>query len=212
MNKQWQKLIFGLVVLLLTPPLSQADVAVGLKGGVGLTSAYADDWDDLIVGLDNGVGIRASAGLFLHLGFLQFLALQPELLYTVYTHRAEAGVDSYTESYKYLEIPVLVKLLLSAGPGKIALFAGPNLQVLLGDGRAVLEIMDIEVLDVDISSDLLNSFLYGLAFGASYDVPVGMSAFLTIDGRYVQMLKDAWKDFEQRSRGIFISIGVGFRF
>jgi len=117
-----KKLFFLFFLLSLFIISAQAQVRLGLKSGLNISSFYGDDTE----GLDSKLGFVG--GFFISYQSKNLFILQPEVSYTTKGATAKIESASFTLSYDYIEIPILFKFEfpLDDNPGfKPALFAGP---------------------------------------------------------------------------------------
>lgn len=169
-----------------------AEVRFGLIGGVngakviGSDANIVPDWKDRI---------SFQGGVFLTIGLGRFLAIEPEVLYTIKGAKTEYTESDVTYSgvlkYDYLEIPLLLKFRLPLGILTPYVFAGPSVGILLKD--AVLEITgDSGTTDEPIVTSKLD---YGAVFGGGLEL--GRS--LRLDVRCSYGLKKLIDDAEGNS-------------
>ncbi|MBX2965095.1 MAG: PorT family protein [Cyclobacteriaceae bacterium] len=174
------------LLLLVTVSFAQMQVAVGLKGGLNLSSfnvSYEASCCNEGKNYKSLLGYHA--GVFASLKFNK-LVVQPEILYSQQgTKFAYSGWDSddWQSDFTYINIPVLVKYsIVQTGIGDITIQAGPQFGLLQkaetnfydfdGDGAQ-------ERPKTDVKEDYKKSDL-GLILGAGWDLPFGLS----LDVRY----------------------------
>lgn len=82
-------------------------VQVGLKAGANLATISGDDANS-----NNKYKVGLNAGVALQFGLApkNFIALQPELLYSMKGARTENGAAESTSTLHYLDIPVLLRI------------------------------------------------------------------------------------------------------
>jgi opacity protein-like surface antigen len=140
--------------------LAQAQVAVGVKGGLNFAKL---DGTSVEGTFKSRTGYHFGAfGLIK----LSKIGIQPEILFSQQGSKIKTNTGDFDANFSYINIPVLVKLYTIAG---INLQAGPQFGFL---SRA--EIDDNNVKDSFKKSDI------SLALGAGWDLPFG----LTVDARY----------------------------
>ncbi len=149
--------------LLVVPQNAAAEIFFGFKGGISGAKLIGDDAG---ISLDWKNKISFSGGIFVSFGLGKYLAIQPELLYTMKgakTNFTDEGID-YTGklTQNFLEVPVLVKLRLPLGPVVPFVFAGPSVDAILAiessGGGSNDEPFDLPSMD------------YGAIFGAGIEL------------------------------------------
>jgi hypothetical protein len=154
---------------------AQAQVALGLKGGLNLAKL------DIKAGasnIDNRTGFHAGAfGLIK----LTKIGIQPEILYSKQGSKFTFDSKNYEANFDYINVPILLKLYLAAG---LNLQLGPQFAFtstseIIETAGSVKTTTDAKKL-FDKKSDL------AVAVGAGWDLPFG----LTIDARYNIGLSD----------------------
>jgi hypothetical protein len=160
---------------------SQAQVAIGLKGGVNI-SKFDESASDNITSFHGGAFALVK---------LTKIGIQPEILFSQQGSKfSDVAFDELKTSY--VSIPVMLKIYLAAG---INLQAGPQFGFL-----TAAELDGDDVKDSFKSSDISANI------GLGWDLPFG----LTIDARYNFGLQDVTDDpnFDAlKSRVIQVSVG-----
>lgn len=127
--------------LLAIPRSAAADIRFGFKGGVNMAKVVGDDAQINLSDLKNKVAF--SGGVFVSFSLGKYLAIQPEILYTMKgskTEYMEGDVETSAKlKYSYLEIPLLLKLRIPLGPFAPFIFAGPSVGFLVNDALIVRE-------------------------------------------------------------------------
>ncbi|MDN3667422.1 porin family protein [Algibacter miyuki] len=136
----------------------------GIKGGANFSNMYTEDVDD------NNVLTSFNAGLFVMLPITDFLAIQPEFLYS--RKGSELTYDNViangTAKFKlnYLEVPILLKANLTPN---FNIHAGPYFAYLI-DAQTTNETeggtFDFED---NFDNDDFNKFDAGVAVGFGFD-------------------------------------------
>ncbi len=153
-------IIIPAFLLLSAGAFAQAQVAVGVKGGLNFAKLDGTSADGTF---KNRTGYHFGAfGLIK----LSKIGIQPEILFSQQGSKIKTNTGDFDANFSYINIPVLIKLYTIAG---INLQAGPQFGFL---SRA--EIDDQNVKDSFKKSDI------SLALGAGWDLPFG----LTVDARY----------------------------
>lgn len=202
------------VVLLLVSGALFGQMTVGVKGGVPVSFATGTDWQD---GLDQWTNdnrpiVGYSAGVFVSYGFAYGLALQPEAYYSKWgygiTDTDQSFVDYNERIVDVIELPVLLKYSLPAGPGLFSLFAGPQISLLLGDFTTKMVALDGSETEGTLVAD--NTLLYGVALGIGYDLPLG-PGFIIFDTRYIMTFTEFLNTENTKLNNIGIRLGYGIR-
>lgn len=205
---------------------------LGLRSGL-TWSNYQQDYvleDGLESNLNRGLAVSFFADLPLANGF----SIQPELGYLEKGFRlTNENEDSYEQTWRYLEIPLLAKYRFFTGSDHFYLTAGPSLGFAFEGKREYNDWpinYDEEVGDIKISteqeynfrSDYIggkkdNRWDFGLVLGTGATVKLG-SGNLVLDARYGWDLTDnqrfeadAPADYEGAyNRNFTLSIGYAF--
>jgi len=151
--------------------LSQAQFALGLKGGVNLSKF------DIKAGasnIDNRTGFNA--GAFALVKITSF-GIQPEVLFSRQGSSFTFNSQNYKANFDYINVPILFKLYVPLG-----------LNIQLGPQFSFLSVADLKSAATSASQDpkTLKKQDYTLAVGAGWDLPFG----ITIDARYNFGLSD----------------------
>jgi hypothetical protein len=216
---------------------------IALPGGDDLSGQFDDldwievDWDTSEVSLiqlnsasitDLGSMTAFSFGGFVNLQFTEEFSIQPELLYIRKGGKQDLEVGTtiggslpldFSGELKwkldYLEIPVLLKYTVpTEGSFAPSFFAGPAIGFLATSNLGV-GIMGFSE-DVDIGF-LTAGVDFGVVVGAGFNIDLGPTKFITVDGRYSLGFAD-WTDeplidvVELKNSGVEIMAGMGFRF
>ncbi|ALJ05489.1 hypothetical protein APS56_10325 [Pseudalgibacter alginicilyticus] len=138
---------------------------IGIKGGVNFSNMYTDDVDD------NNMLTSFNAGLYTSFPLTDFIAIQPELLYSVkgselvYDNAFASGTAKF--KLNYIEVPLLLKINLAKN---INVHAGPYFAYLI-DSQITNESeggsLDFEE---NYDNDDFNKFDTGLSAGVGFDL------------------------------------------
>lgn len=164
-----------LVVLILSgisfKGLSQAQFAIGLKGGVNLSKF---DIKQGASNIDNRTGFNAGAFALVK---ITAFGIQPEVLFSRQGSTFTFNSTNYEANFDYISVPILAKLYLPLGL---------NFQV--GPQFSFLSIADLKNAATAAADDpaTLKKQDYAIALGAGWDLPFG----LTVDARYNFGLSD----------------------
>ena len=179
---------------------SQAQVAVGLKGG--LNFAKLDVNSSVSDNYENRTGFHGGAFVLVK---LSKIGIQPEIIFSKQGADYKQALSATTfqnieNSFDYINIPIMLKLYTVAG---INLQAGPQFGFLSG-GEIKSTIAGITTtLD---AKDYVKGSDLSLALGAGWDLPFG----LTIDARYnlgLSKINDASGSDDTKNRVFQISAG-----
>ncbi|MDO7172256.1 porin family protein [Mariniflexile sp. AS56] len=157
-------LVFGLTTTANAQVNDTGTSQIGVKGGLNFSNLYTDDVDD------NNVLTSFNAGLYANIPITEFIALQPELLYSrkgaelVYDNAFASGTAKF--KLNYIEVPVLLKVNVAKN---INIQAGPYFAYLI-DAQTTNE-SDSGSFDFEdnYDNDDFNKFDAGLAAGVGFD-------------------------------------------
>jgi hypothetical protein len=196
------KKIGFLLLFLSAGYFSQAQIAIGLKGGLNFPTVDA-------LGVADGVDISDTEGASgYHVGAfarvkLTKLAIQPEVLYSFqsfdFTQTISGNDVDITQEISYLTVPVMVRLYLLGG---LNLQAGPQFGFLLG-GDAISNVTGATTRQ-DITNALKGTDI-GLNFGAGIDLPFG----LDVHARYILGVSNV-NDVPGESNNSQVQVSVGY--
>lgn len=103
-----------------------ANVSVGLKGGVGLSTWHgAREWANTKPYEDQVVKYGFTGGLIIGIEINPHLAFRSEYLYVQKGRRIESKDSTVDRSIDYLEIPLFLEAGMPLGRFKVNMFAGP---------------------------------------------------------------------------------------
>jgi hypothetical protein len=165
---------------------AQLDISYGVKGGLNRSSSNNQNADWIT---------QYAVGGFVEFRF-RTVSIQPEIFYSVKGDKYNDDVNSYsintppydpvyytvahTNTYSYLDIPILVKFHLQIPDMKSFLFIGPSLGFLLSANHHQEELgiaTDIE------NKNAFEKTSYGFVGGIGSDIPF-YSFEITLDARY----------------------------
>ncbi len=190
------KKIVLLVVALFSFSLAQAQVKLGIKGGINYSNVAGNLRDE--VNYDNKIGFLGGITANLPLAGDGFLSLQPELLYSQKGYQyldQEMNINGAKYSLKgkrnfnYLDLPVLLKV----NAGGLFFEAGPQASYLLG-------IRDNTELENEgtgndtktwgkIEKDNLAELEIGYVAGLGFQAPMGVGIGLRYNGSISHLAK-----------------------
>jgi len=168
----------------------------GLIGGMNLATVSGDD-----VSKDVKSVSTYAAGIFLELNIPGPISFEANALYSMKGAKTEAGSITYTDTYTYIDVPVLLKFNLPFPAVSPSIYAGPMYSTLLSaktkqEGGLLPGERDIK--DAMAKSDLSAVVGIGLGFTA-----------LRIDARYSMGLSASDKDGKLKRYNRVISLYVG---
>jgi hypothetical protein len=165
---------FAMCILVTTS--SHAQIAFGIKGGIKFATVGGADAAPIV---KSRTGF--AAGAYMEASFPFLLTVQPEMLYTTkgftLSSTSIGQTVTSTNTYSYIEIPVLVKFSLPVPVVKPKLYIGPEIGFLLS-AENKYEATGFSTRETNIDS-LLSSTDIGVVFGASAHVLV-----VDVDVRY----------------------------
>jgi hypothetical protein len=209
------KIIFlSIALALLTPLAFSQGINAGIKLGVDFPFFLGDDYNAErdTKGYDTKFMASFTGGAFLTWEVFDFLALQPEVLYTMAGGSIGSGDTREVTKIGYIEIPLLVKGTIDTGFGKLGVYVAPDLQIKVGDATRVDQNGDtIE----DLDQDTFNTAVFNLVFGVDFDFPIGPGS-LMLDIRYNLGITpiyngDKLSTNRYRQNGIQLYLGYGIR-
>lgn len=158
---------------------AQAQVALGLKGGLNLAKL---DIKSGASNIDNRTGFHAGAfGLIK----LTKIGIQPEILYSKqgskFTYNGGTTPSQIEANFDYINVPILLKLYLAAG---LNLQLGP--QFAFASTSEIVQTVGTTKTTTDAKKLFDKKSDLAVAVGAGWDLPFG----LTIDARYNIGLSD----------------------
>ncbi|MCL2294601.1 MAG: PorT family protein [Spirochaetes bacterium] len=221
-----KKILVIMMCLLLPTGVFAMDIRVG--GAIGLSHSWpgGSDWSNIKKeqDLSSKLGLGFEIGAFVNIPINEHFSIQPELniLFLRMKHDTMFAEDDpflgwlnieleETIKVTIFEIPVLAKVNLAAGPGSFSVFAGPALQIILGDvefeQKASYSFLGIRFSDTfSIKSSPDSRVLFAGIFGAGYAMPMGPGN-LSFDLRYRRTFTDMFDNFNLKINNISIRAG-----
>lgn len=136
---------------------------IGIKGGLNYAYIHGSD------AINVSPSFTYHAGAFLKIGFTDFVAIQPEFLFSV----KGSDDDSYSVDLNYLDLPILLKVKLG---DMFSLHAGPQLSYLLStneDGVSLVKFEEqIKDFDLGVAGGFELEMESGFSLGARYSFSV----------------------------------------
>ena len=195
-------LVLVAIVVLGGAPTAAQGVSWGVKGGVNFATLNVDE--EPTPEFQYRIGVIAGGFFTWPMG--SHLDVQPEALFSQQGATLDAFGTGSTIKTDYLVAPILVRYKVHSSGRGLVFFAGPSLGFKLS-ANATADFGDGSVSD-DIS-DEIESFDFGLAFGAGWEI-----GRLSIDGRYTWGLSRINTDEAdpQKTMHRVIAILAGVRF
>jgi len=201
-NKIFRSSLLSLLIVIGHHAFAQdGENKLGIKGGINLSNFHSTD-DDIN---DQNLRFGYHGGLFYKYALTDFLAIQPELLYT--TKGSELDYDlgalgdgEITQKFGYLEIPLLAVVNLG---NTLNIHAGPYIAyMLIAD---VENNTDIDSFDFanELDPSEFERFEYGLSFGAGLEFDI-----FNLGARYNYGLSEVGKEQNFSFNGSEISSDV----
>ena len=138
---------------------------VGIKGGASFSNFYSEEIDD------QNMRIGFQGGLFFKAALTDFLAIQPELLYTQKGSKIQydnflTGEAEFSNQLNYLELPVMGVLNITEN---FNLQAGPYFAYLINANvKNEAENDDFNFVE-DLNEEDFERFDYGIGLGAGFE-------------------------------------------
>jgi hypothetical protein len=161
-------LVFSFIIASVTTAFSQAQLALGIKGGLNFANI---DASSVGAAYNSRTGYHGGAFFLVK---LSKIGIQPEILFSKQGSSISTSGQNLNANYDYINIPVILKLYTVAG---INLQVGPQIGFVSSANQDKITPNGIQ--NVDIKS-LLKSNDFSVALGLGWDAPFG----LTFDGRY----------------------------
>ena len=204
-------------VLLCLPPAAARgfDLSVGIKGGLDFPFYTGPGYVDFLYvnDLSPSAAVRVGGGLFLTLGLVDLLALQPEIFYSS-LGGASGSMDTllWTDKAPTLDAQLLIKLRFQLrGFNLFELFVGP--QAVLKLGEVSLRMEDYWSYATGTWNDsYLEPLTLGAVAGIGWTFVRGANLF-TIDVRYCHGLTSrmtaasGWADWYQNDVQLMLGFG-----
>jgi hypothetical protein len=199
---------------------AQAQVYLMPKGGI--TSSNVN-FDQDLANQKSNMGFVAGLGLSFPITSDNFVAIQPEFLYTQKGFKGDyLGVTNRRVNYNYLEVPLLLKVNFGEEAFKAFVNAGPSFGYALG-GRWRADNQDMKVKfgtgtnSTDImylNPNNINRLDIGIQFGVGAGIAAGPGD-LTLEARYGIGLTDfdnisGAPDSQNKSKNRVIALMLGY--
>lgn len=183
-------LLFLIAFTGITSIQAQDGVKFGVKAGANFANLVGDT-----DGIDGRTGLHV--GGVINVGINEWLAIQPEVIYSMQGYSGEEmGVD-FTGKLDYVNIPIMADFTIAEG---FSLQGGPQIGINVTSKE--------EAGDIEVESDA-ESLDIGTGIGAQYELPMG----LFFQARYMVGLTDVFDtDGEFSNKNSVISLSVGWFF
>ena len=155
--------------LALNSVYAQAQLALGLKGGLNFSSVNSSNTTSFASAYDSRTGYHSGAYLLVK---LTKIGIQPEILFSQQGHTFTFNSQNYKSNYNYICIPVILKLYLAGGF---------NLQTGVQFGflsSATGDLINTSTGAVSTGQDLKNfvsSTDFSIPVGFGWDLPFGLN-------------------------------------
>lgn len=174
-----KKLTTALLVIAMSgftlPSFSQAQLSIGLKGGLNFSKLDLNS--SVATNYDNRTGYHAGLFTLVKLGPI---GIQPEILFSKQGSTYTINTTNYEANFDYINVPIILKFYL---PLKINLQAGPQFGFLSSHEL----VSSVSGTDPKSAAELFSKTSdVAIAVGAGWDLPFG----LTVDFRYNIGLSD----------------------
>lgn len=187
---------FAIVLIVVSQGFTQAQFALGLKGGPNFARF---DVSDVETSFKNKTGFHLGAFTLIKLGKL---GIQPEVIFSQQGSKFQFSGQDLQSNFSYVNIPVMLKTYLVAG---LNLQIGPQFGFLTNaSGDIVDETGEIRT----ITKDLFKKSDLSAGLGLGWDLPFG----LTVDARYnLGLSKIEDDDALNTTKNQVIQFSVGYK-
>jgi len=139
-------------------------IRFGIKAGANYSNIIKDDGNNSF-NTDYLVGYHA--GVTLDIKLLENLAFTPELLYSTKGYKSTSAFGKFTQTTKFIDIPILASIKLAEG---LNVVAGPQVSFLLStDNKFENGFGTAQQTIVENESDRFKKSLVGGVIGFRYD-------------------------------------------
>jgi hypothetical protein len=165
-----KKNILVVIVMLLmgSAAYSQAQLAIGIKGGLNFANLGVSDAGSAY---SSRTGYHAGAFLLVK---LSKIGIQPEILFSRQGSTVKVNTTNFDANFDYVNVPIIIKLYTVAG---INIQVGPQFGFVTNAQHPITVGTITTVQDV---KSLFKGYDLSAALGLGWDTPFG----LTIDARY----------------------------
>lgn len=209
---------FAILLLLGTSHVQAQDnnpgPKIGIKGGFNLSQLYVDQPN----AEDEKMKVGYHFGVFGKIPVTNFLAIQPEVLYTNVGSKVTYGGSDFENLFgvepgevrfnlNYVQVPVALAVNL----GPLNVHAGPYVAYLASANVKDLKKSDLSTRDIqELKTEDFNRFDYGLVGGIGFDVQN-----VTVSARYNYGLREIGNsglagNLTENSKNSVVQISLGF--
>jgi hypothetical protein len=162
-----KKLVFLFCCAFLSAIVSfgQAEVAIGIKGGLNFANINGDQ--SLGATYNSRTGYHFGAYTLFKFGMV---GIQPEVLFSKQGTKYTVNTGNVDANFNYINIPVLLKLYTVAG---LNLQVGPQIGFVTGGD--VKSTLSNGTSSTQNAKDLVNGSDWSIAMGLGWDIPFGLS-------------------------------------
>ncbi len=193
--------VSGLFISILLTFTAQAQLSIGLKGGVNITSVSTDDGYNT-AGIKNTFG--GHAGIMLEIASGEHWAVQPEINWLQKGYLFDNGTVETRWIFNELDLHLLGKYKFNLGAVKSYLNAGPTFGKVMSGFKKPSNGTKI---DLDFDKDQINAWDYGITAGLGLGLSLGKGVVF-VDGRYMLSLNDIFT--EAANKGKFRKVGFDY--
>ncbi len=209
--------IFVLCGLILPSVAPAQEVSLGARIGGGLSFLGGSDWNDALNFLVHGrnkVRSGFTVGAFLSFQITQGFCIQSGIAYT----RTGGAYDYFEDTMLFetvdgtvtasaLELPLLLAPQFPAGTGRLQVFIGPDVILLLGDIEYKEEAAGISA-SAKAAPD--NSLVLGMKAGIAYVHPAG-AGDVVVELSYTRTLTEIFEDDNTAVNAVLATVGYQIR-
>jgi hypothetical protein len=157
--------LFCCAVLSATVSFGQAEVAIGIKGGLNFANINGDQ--SLGATYNSRTGYHFGAYTLFKFGMV---GIQPEVLFSKQGTKVTANTGNIDANFNYINIPVLLKLYTVAG---LNLQVGPQIGFVTGGD--VKTTVNGATSSTQNAKDFVNGTDWSIAMGIGWDIPFGLN-------------------------------------
>lgn len=165
-----KKLLYLILILsgfTLTNTYGQAQLAVGIKGG--LNFATLKGANSLGSAYDNRTGYHFGGYLMIK---FTMIAIQPEILFSQQGSSLSFNAGNLSSNYSYLSIPVIVKFYLLLG---LNLQTGIQLSKLTSSSGSLYNTSTGQIMQDQNLSGVVHDYDFAIPVGIGWDLPFGLN-------------------------------------
>lgn len=155
------------LLLISTMAFSQAQFAIGVKGGLNFAKLDVEDFST-----KNRTGFHGGAFALVK---LTKIGIQPEIIFSQQGSKFSFNGDELESNFNYVNIPIMLKLYTIAG---INIQAGPQFGFVTKAEQETIDFNGVKTTQ-DVKDQFKGSDI-SLGLGLGWDLPFG----LTVDARY----------------------------